>query len=96
MCYAPPCNLPRKTAPLIRKLRVYESPITHATYKEIPSGYILTTNDQAFKHDYQLQTVKMTGFPKERMLTMETGHMPFLTQPDKVKQFVLHIADGTI
>ena len=74
--------------------RVYDSPLTHETYKEIPSGYILTTNDQAFKYDYQLKTVEMAGFPKEMTKTMETGHVPFLTKPEEVKEFIIHVAKG--
>lgn len=71
---------------------VYDSPLTHETYREIPSGYILTTLDQAFKHDYQLKTVEMAGFPEEKTKTLETGHIPWLTKPEEVKQFVLRIA----
>ena len=74
--------------------RVYDSPLTHETYKVIRSGYLLTAKDQAFPYDYQLKTVEMRGFPKEMTKTMETGHMPFLTRPEEVKQFVLQIADG--
>ena len=74
--------------------RVYESPITYATYKSIPSGYLLTSNDQAFKYDYQLKTVEMAGFPKEMTLTVDTGHTPFLTKPEVVKEFILRVAGG--
>ena len=73
---------------------VYDSAITHATYKDVPSGYILTTKDKAFIHDYQLKTVAMAGFPKERTKTMDTGHCPFLTKPEEVKDFVVYIAEG--
>ena len=60
--------------------RVYDSPLTHETYKEISSGYLLASNDQAFKYDYQVKTVEMVGFPKEMTKTMETGHMPLSDQ----------------
>ncbi len=37
--------------------RGFQSAITHETYRDIPSAYLLTTNDQAFRHEYQLKTV---------------------------------------
>ncbi|MCJ1331853.1 hypothetical protein MMC10_008545 [Thelotrema lepadinum] len=64
---------------------VYDSSLTHETYRDIPSSYILTARDQAFKHDYQLKTVEMAGFPKERTETLGTGHMPWFTKPDEVR-----------
>lgn len=72
--------------------RVYDSRLTHETYNEIPCGYILTTQDNAFKHDYQLKTVEMRNFAKDKMLTLETGHVPWFTKPDEVKAFVFRIA----
>lgn len=66
---------------------VFLSPITHETYRDIPSGYLLTTIDQAFKYEFQLKTVEGKGFSATR--TLETGHSPFLSKPDEVKQFII-------
>ena len=74
---------------------MYDSPLTHETYKDIHSGYLLTTKDQAFPYNYQLKTVQMAGFAKELTKTMGTGHAPFLTKPEEVKNFVLQIAGGS-
>ncbi|MCJ1383502.1 hypothetical protein MMC17_006616 [Xylographa soralifera] len=57
-------NLCQGTAKELINSRVYDSRLTYETYKEIPSGYLLTTNDQAFRYDYQLKTVEMAEFRK--------------------------------
>ena len=73
---------------------MYESPLTHEIYNEIPSSYLLTSKDQAFIYDYQVKTVEMIGFPKEKTKFMETGHIPFLTKPAEVRDFIIYIANG--
>ena len=65
----------------------FQSPITHETYRDIPSTYILTTKDRAFKHEYQLKTVERVGLTVTKV--METGHSPFLTRPEEVKNIII-------
>lgn len=74
-----------------RNSSVLKSPITHETYRDIPSGYLLTANDQALKYEFQLKIVQDRGFTVTR--TLETGHSPFLSKPDEVKQFIIRAAD---
>lgn len=64
---------------------VYQSPLTHETYRYIPSAYLLTTQDQAFVHEYQLKTVQDAGISV--VGTIEAGHSPFLSKPEEVAQF---------
>lgn len=71
--------------------RVFQSKITHETYRDIKSAYILTKKDQAFKHDYQLRTVHNAGISVTK--TMDTGHSPFLSKPEEVTEFILSFAD---
>lgn len=46
------------------------------------------------KHDYQLKTVEMAGFPKEKTETLEIGHIPWFTKPEEVRQLVFCIING--
>ena len=69
----------------------FQSPISHETYKDIPSTYILTTKDQAFKPEYQLKTVQRAGFTMAK--AMETSHSPFLSGPEEVKDIISFIAE---
>ena len=68
------------------------SPITHETYRDIPSTYILTTKDQAFKYEYQLKTVERAGLTVTKV--METGHSPFLSRPEEVKDIIVSFIMG--
>ena len=70
----------------------FQSPITHETYRDIPSTYILTTNDRAFKHEYQLKTVERAGITVTKV--METGHSPFLSRPEEVKDIIISFIEG--
>lgn len=45
----------------------------------------------AFKHEFQLKTVEGKGFSATR--TLATGHSPFLSKPDEVKQFIIQATD---
>ena len=70
----------------------FQSPITHETYRDIPSTYILTTKDQAFKHEYQLKTVERAGLTATKV--METGHSPFLSRPEEVRDIIICFVEG--
>lgn len=72
--------------------RVFQSSITHETYRDIPSAYLLNTKDQAFRYEYQLKTVQRAGITVTKIL--ETGHSPFLTRPEEVKDFVVSFVAG--
>ena len=67
--------------------RSFLSPITHETWRDIPSAYLITTNDQAFKFKYQIPTLDRSGITVTK--TMTTGHTPWLTRPEAVKDFIL-------
>lgn len=57
-----------------------EPSLTHHDLNASP--YLLTTNDQASKHEYQLQTLQTKGFVLEE--SMGTGQSPFPTKPEEV------------
>ena len=70
----------------------FESPITHETYRDIPSTYILTSKDRAFAYEYQGQTVQRAGLTVAKV--METGHSPFLSRPEEVKDIIISFIEG--
>ena len=70
----------------------FQSPITHETYRDIPSTYILTTKDRAFPHEYQVKTVERAGLTVTKV--METGHSPFVSRPEEVKDFIISFIKG--
>lgn len=71
---------------------VFQSSITHETYRDIPSAYLLNTKDQAFRYEYQVKTVQRAGITATKIL--ETGHSPFLSRPEEVKDFVVSFVAG--
>ena len=70
----------------------FQSPITHETYRDIPSTYILTSKDKAFRYEYQRQTVQRAGLTVTKV--METGHSPFLSRPEEVKDIIISFIEG--
>ena len=66
--------------------RAFQSLITHETYRDILSAYLLTEKDQAFTHEYQVKTVQRAGITVTE--TIETGHSPFLSRAQEVKEFI--------
>jgi hypothetical protein len=73
--------------------------LTHATWKDIPSTYLLCTLDQAIPIAMQRLFVSMvqdkntpwkglTGEKELRVETLEAGHFPFLSMPAKVADSV--------
>ena len=61
----------------------FQSPVTHQTYRDVPSTYILTTKDQAIKYEHQLKAVQQAGLTTTKI--METGHSPLFSRPKEVK-----------
>ena len=48
---------------------------------------MFTNEDRAFKVEYQAKTVERAGIIT--LKTMSTGHTPWLTRPEIVKDFIL-------
>ena len=71
--------------------RSFLSPITHETYRDIPSAYVLTTRDQAFKFEFQIPTVTRAGITVTK--TIQTGHTPWLSRPEVIKEFILEFVE---
>jgi len=76
---------PEPNAPLSTPLRLSE-----ARYGMVPRTYIETLNDRGLSHG--LQKKMYTALPCERVLSMNTGHSPFLSAPKELASLLLSFA----
>lgn len=60
-----------------------------AAWQKIPATYVVCTEDQAIHVDLQRQMAKRAG----DVVTWETSHSPFMSQPDRVAEFFGELAD---
>lgn len=81
-----------KTADFDDLFRVFWSRITHETYRDFPSAYLFTENDQWFRYESQRRTAKRAGITVTK--TIKTGHTPFLSKPEEVTEFIVSFAAG--
>jgi pimeloyl-ACP methyl ester carboxylesterase len=71
-------------APLTQPVKV-----TDANFGRVPRVYIETTKDRAVGN--ALQKRMYTATPVEQVLTLDTGHSPFLSQPNALAQHLLSL-----
>jgi pimeloyl-ACP methyl ester carboxylesterase len=71
-------------APLTQPVKV-----TDANFGRVPRVYIETTKDRAVGN--ALQKRMYTATPVEKVLTLDTSHSPFLSQPDALAQHLLSL-----
>jgi homoserine acetyltransferase len=65
-------------------------PITHATWKDVPCSWIYTELDEIIPVDIQKKCVleaKQSG-TNIRTFSLQSGHSPFLSMPDKVVEII--------
>lgn len=73
-------------------------PLTWAGYTDIPSTYIITTQDQALTVDRQRAYVEvlMEHAPKEarpEVLEIESGHAPNVSRPEELAKMLKSIVE---
>lgn len=78
----------------ISRLRPLEMPCfatkaTAAAWQSLPSTYVVCTEDQAIHVELQRRMATRA----EEVVTWETSHSPFMSQPDRVAEFFAKIAD---
>lgn len=66
-------------------------PVTRASWREIPSTYIVLTKDHASPPFMQRELAKQATHVRE----MGTSHSPFLSQPRELAELLAQIAAGT-
>lgn len=68
-------------------------PLTYEAYKDIPAAFLYCDDDRAFPIERQRNVVKAAGI--QRTMSLNTSHSPFLSDPDRVVDFIIELAkDG--
>lgn len=62
-------------------------PISTTAWREIPSSYVLCTEDEAISFHAQTSMSRRT----QRQFTLESAHSPFLSQPDALTEILLQL-----
>ena len=64
--------------------------LTRAGWKEIPSTYVLCTDDKAIELRWQRRMAERATHSVE----LESDHSPFLCMPDRVAEIFARVIDG--
>jgi pimeloyl-ACP methyl ester carboxylesterase len=64
-----------------------KSPLKYAAYKDIPTTYLLSRNDQGLPYERQKELVEGAGVGITTV-TCDADHSPFLSQPKLVEQVI--------
>ncbi|SOE00149.1 alpha/beta hydrolase [Blastococcus haudaquaticus] len=70
-------------------LAAFEQPLTNAAWKVVPSTYVVAEQDQAIPAFAQEAMAQRAG----EVLRMDTGHSPFLAQPQALAALLRPILD---
>jgi pimeloyl-ACP methyl ester carboxylesterase len=62
-------------------------PITHTAWRDLPSSYVLCTDDEAISFSAQTSMSRRT----QQQFTLTSAHSPFLSQPDRLTEILLQL-----
>jgi pimeloyl-ACP methyl ester carboxylesterase len=62
------------------------TPIKKAAWRTKPSWFVIAENDRAISPDHERSTAERM---KAKTLSLPTSHLPMLSQPQKVADFVI-------
>ena len=65
------------------------TPIKKAAWHSKPSWFVISSNDRTIAPEQEISTAKRMG---AKTLTLPTSHVPMLSQPEKVADFVIEAA----
>jgi pimeloyl-ACP methyl ester carboxylesterase len=68
---------------------ILATPITKAAWHTKPSWFVIASNDRTIAPEQEINTAKRMG---AKTLTLPTSHVPMLSQPEKVAEFVIEAA----
>jgi len=68
---------------------VLGTPITKAAWRDKPTWFVVAEQDRAIQPQQEADTAKRM---KAKILTLASSHLPMLSHPDKVAQFVIDVA----
>lgn len=67
--------------------------ITYTGWKEVPSVYLTCENDKVLPPDFQQHFAQNAG---SEIVNCSAGHMPMLSQPEKVVEVIRKAAGETV
>jgi len=70
-------------------IEVLGTPITKAAWRERPNWFVVAEQDRAIQPQQEADSAKKMG---AKILTLSSSHLPMLSQPDKVAQFIIEAA----
>jgi pimeloyl-ACP methyl ester carboxylesterase len=68
---------------------ILSTPIKKAAWHSKPSWFVVASNDRAIAPEQEASTAKRMG---AKILTLASSHLPMLSQPGKVAEFVIEAA----
>jgi pimeloyl-ACP methyl ester carboxylesterase len=68
---------------------ILSTPIKKAAWHSKPSWFVIASNDRAISPEQEISTAKRMG---AKTLTLSSSHLPMLSQPEKVAEFVIEAA----
>jgi pimeloyl-ACP methyl ester carboxylesterase len=74
-----------KTA--LQSISVLEQPVKSAAWKQVPSTYVVCTEDRGTPADLQREFARRAGTTVE----LSAGHHPFLSKPEAVRDLLLNL-----
>jgi pimeloyl-ACP methyl ester carboxylesterase len=69
---------------------VLGAPVTEASWRRLPSTYVVTTEDHALPPDFQRMFAAQAGDVRE----FASSHSPFLSRPDDLAELLVDVARG--
>jgi pimeloyl-ACP methyl ester carboxylesterase len=72
--------------------RAFADKVVHAAWRDKPSWYLLTQNDQALPYAVQQ---KLAAQIKAETVVLQSSHMSLVSQPQRVADFILQAAERT-
>jgi pimeloyl-ACP methyl ester carboxylesterase len=67
------------------------TPIKQAAWRTKPNWFVIAENDRAISPEQERSTAERMG---AKTLTLATSHLPMLSQPDKVADFIIEAANS--
>jgi hypothetical protein len=69
------------------------TPITEAAWHTKPSRFVIAANDRAISPEQEISTAKRMN---AKTLTLPSSHVPMLSQPQKVADFIIEAAASAV
>ncbi|KAL2221047.1 Alpha/beta hydrolase fold-1 [Thermoascus aurantiacus ATCC 26904] len=75
-----------------QSMKTLFTPLTYTAYEEIPGWYLVATKDLALSPKFQKYMLRNAGDMMEVVEEIDAGHSSFISQPEKVADFIMRAA----